>query len=214
MHPRITKNIQQKFEATDKDGYVPDICGIRGRACRRMNDPDGACSMLCTCCALREFAKSKAEYILDHITQENGKWYAEIKKQDGSRENTGDLWGWEGMTYPALQAMLAEYYCIKIPAIKELNLIKRTQNRKIYSITKMSLEDALAYFQRNEVKCEIVRDDRPQYGDFIAVFGYGKLTRCDIAKVIKSNNLLCMFFESAIREDEYKKKHGVNAASE
>jgi hypothetical protein len=35
---------------------------------------------------------------------------------------------------------------------------------------------------------------------------YGKLTRKDIVKTIKENNLLCMFFEGAIRQDEYNKK--------
>lgn len=69
------------------------------------------------------------------------------------------------------------------------------------------IEAVLKYFQENEVICKIIRDDRPSYGDFIAVFGYGKLTRAEIVEVIKKNNLLCMFFEATIRENERK---GVN----
>ena len=68
------------------------------------------------------------------------------------------------------------------------------------------MDEVLEYFKENEVICKKVEDDREDYGDFIAVFGYGKLTRVQIVEHIKKNNLLCMFFESAIRENEYKKK--------
>lgn len=70
----------------------------------------------------------------------------------------------------------------------------------------MDLNDVLKYFQENEVRCKIVKDDRPEYGDFIAVFTYGKLTRKEIADVIRENDLSCMFFEGSIREDEYRKR--------
>jgi hypothetical protein len=68
------------------------------------------------------------------------------------------------------------------------------------------INNVLEYFKKNEVKCKKVEDNRPEYGDFIAIFGYGKLTRNEIAKEIKDNNLLCMFFEGAIRQNEYNKK--------
>lgn len=71
------------------------------------------------------------------------------------------------------------------------------------------INNTLEYFKKNEVICKKVEDNRPQYGDFIAVFGYGKLTRKEITKEIKDNNLLCMFFEGTIRQNEYNKKKGV-----
>lgn len=71
----------------------------------------------------------------------------------------------------------------------------------------MKLEKVLNYFKENEVICKKVEDDREEYGDFIAVFGYGKLTRVEIVERIKKNNLLCMFFDGAIGENERKKKN-------
>jgi hypothetical protein len=71
------------------------------------------------------------------------------------------------------------------------------------------IDNILNYFKENEVKCKKVEDNRKDYGDFIAIFGYGKLTRKEIVKEIKDNNLSCMFFEGAIREDEYNKKRKV-----
>ena len=71
------------------------------------------------------------------------------------------------------------------------------------------IDKVLEYFKKNNVICKKVEDSRPEYGDFIAVFGYGNLTRKEIVKEIAENNLSVMFFESAIREDEYRKKHVV-----
>ena len=65
------------------------------------------------------------------------------------------------------------------------------------------INKVLEHFKENEVKCKKVED---KYGDFIAIFGYGKLTRTEIVKEIKNNNLLCMFFEGSIRQDKYNKK--------
>jgi len=77
-------------------------------------------------------------YVLDRITQENGKWFAEVKKcypgEVFVREHTGDVWGWSGMTYNSLKAMLLEYYEIQIPKVSGLKLIKRTKNRTIYCL--------------------------------------------------------------------------------
>lgn len=70
-----------------------------------------------------------------------------------------------------------------------------------------TIEKILEYLKGKNVRCKIVRDDRPDYGDFIAVFGYGKLSREEITEKIASNDLLCMFFESAIRKDIYDRNH-------
>jgi len=67
------------------------------------------------------------------------------------------------------------------------------------------IDNVLEYFKKNEVICKKVENNRD--GDFIAIFGYGKLTRKEIVKEIKDNNLLCMFFEGTIRRDEYNKKN-------
>lgn len=72
------------------------------------------------------------------------------------------------------------------------------------------IDKVLEYFIKNEVKCKKIEDNREEYGDFIAIFSYGKLTRKEIVKEIKDNDLLCMFFESAIREDEYNKKNKIH----
>ena len=68
------------------------------------------------------------------------------------------------------------------------------------------MDNVLKYFKENEVICKKVEDDREDYGDFIAIFGYGNLTRQEIVTKIKENDLMCIFFESSIREDEFKKK--------
>lgn len=62
----------------------------------------------------------------------------------------------------------------------------------------------LEYFNQNEVKCKVIetRNNEP----CIAIFGYGNLTRVEIAKSISDNNLLCMFFEGCIRKDEERKR--------
>jgi ABC-type Zn uptake system ZnuABC Zn-binding protein ZnuA len=68
------------------------------------------------------------------------------------------------------------------------------------------IDKVVKYFKKNNVKCKKVEDDR---GDFIAIFSYGNITRQEIVKEIKENNLSCMFFEGSIREDEYKKKQEI-----
>lgn len=72
------------------------------------------------------------------------------------------------------------------------------------------IDNVLNYFKENEVKCKKVEDNREDYGDFIAIFGYGKLTRKEIVKEIKDNDLLCMFFEGTIREDDWNKRNKIN----
>lgn len=67
------------------------------------------------------------------------------------------------------------------------------------------IEQVLEYFKSKNVRCKIVRDNRPEYGDFIAIFSYGDMTREQIVNKIKENNLLVMFFESSIREDIFRK---------
>lgn len=66
------------------------------------------------------------------------------------------------------------------------------------------MEEAIRYFKENGVRCKKIEDGNQP---FIAVFGYGRLTRKEIVRVIERNGLLCMFFEGAIREDEYARKH-------
>lgn len=72
VFPIITPERQSAFEAAslagtlelpgaswETDGLrdkVPEICGYYGRACRQMNDDDGANSMICTSCPLAEYA--------------------------------------------------------------------------------------------------------------------------------------------------------------
>jgi len=68
------------------------------------------------------------------------------------------------------------------------------------------IDKAINYFQENGVRCKRVEDDREEYGDTIAVFAYGNLTRKQIVDVIKEKDLTVMFFEKSIREDEYKKR--------
>jgi hypothetical protein len=73
------------------------------------------------------------------------------------------------------------------------------------------MDEVLKYFHDNEVICKKVEDNREEYGDFIAIFGYGRLTRNQIVECVKENNLFCMFFEGAIREKEWKKNHSLGS---
>ncbi|MBP9996946.1 MAG: hypothetical protein KBT19_06675 [Lachnospiraceae bacterium] len=70
------------------------------------------------------------KWTLDHITKENGKWFAELRRHNVNgtsvRVHTGSLWGWNGMSYQSLKATLNEYYNIPIPTISELKLIRFT----------------------------------------------------------------------------------------
>ena len=62
------------------------------------------------------------------------------------------------------------------------------------------IDIVLKYFKENKVKCKKVVNGKEE---FIAIFGYGGLTRSIISNEIKNNDLLCMFFEGAIRKDCY-----------
>ena len=68
------------------------------------------------------------------------------------------------------------------------------------------IDTVVKYLKENNVPCKKVEDDGGDYGDYIAIFGHGDITRKDIVKQIADNNLSCMFFEGSIRENEYKKK--------
>lgn len=72
------------------------------------------------------------------------------------------------------------------------------------------IDTVVKYLQENNVRCKKVEDDREDYGDFIAIFGYGDLAREDIVKQIADYNLSCIFFECSIREDEYNKQKAPN----
>lgn len=56
--PIITNEIQKDFENEKTSGYIPMTCGIHGRACRKMNRPEGANSAHCQSCDLANFAKA------------------------------------------------------------------------------------------------------------------------------------------------------------
>lgn len=72
----------------------------------------------------------------------------------------------------------------------------------------MTIEKILNYFKENQVICKKVKGYGKGCHDFIAIFGYGKLTREEIVECIRKNNLLCMFFEEAIRENNSKMMEG------
>ena len=74
-----------------------------------------------------------------------------------------------------------------------------------------TIEKVAEFFKSHEVKCKVVRDNRQDYGDFIAIFSYGELTREKIVNEIKENRLYCTFFEESIREDLYKRKRAEQA---
>lgn len=56
----ITRTHQQNFEQAALQAgaadTTPEICGCYGRACRRMNDPEGADTALCMDCGLKLYA--------------------------------------------------------------------------------------------------------------------------------------------------------------
>ena len=59
MFAIITKEIQAEFENTCEgvtSAGFPMLCGYCGRACRQMDKPEGANTMLCQGCQLAEFA--------------------------------------------------------------------------------------------------------------------------------------------------------------
>lgn len=60
-HPIITDEIQKDFEGYRPNDYVPNICGIYGRACRKLNESTGANGAICRVCGLRNFAKLREE---------------------------------------------------------------------------------------------------------------------------------------------------------
>ncbi len=53
--PIVTPELQHAFEQTAEDGYIPEICGDRGRACRQMSKTEGANKALCISCPLAKF---------------------------------------------------------------------------------------------------------------------------------------------------------------
>jgi len=59
IYPIVTRERQQAYEyaalqAGNADN-TPSICGYYGRACRKMDDPEGADRCLCHGCALKEY---------------------------------------------------------------------------------------------------------------------------------------------------------------
>ena len=66
----------------------------------------------------------------------------------------------------------------------------------------MTIDETVKYFKAHGVKCKKVEDDRPEYGDFIAIFSYGDLGEKEVMKCIADNNLLCIQFKQAIYKNE------------
>lgn len=77
----------------------------------------------------------------------------------------------------------------------------------------MTINETVKYFKEHGVKCKKIEDDRPEYGDFIAIFSYGDLGEANIIKCIADNNLLCIQFKQSIYEDERKKMMEKNEQS-
>lgn len=60
MFPVVTNEIQKEYEASiteNSKDYIPELCGFHGRACRQMDKEEGANRVLCSDCALAEYAK-------------------------------------------------------------------------------------------------------------------------------------------------------------
>jgi len=74
-------------------------------------------------------------------------------------------------------------------------------------IVSQKIDEVVAYYKSENVSCKKCISDTDDYQDCIAIFSYGNLTREKIMEKIKENNLCVIFFESSIREEEYKKAH-------
>lgn len=63
IYPIVTPERQQAFEQNALQAGVsdttPTICGYYGRACRQMNNPEGANRCLCHGCALKEYCATE-----------------------------------------------------------------------------------------------------------------------------------------------------------
>ena len=67
MFSIIFKEIQADFERQAQNiKYIPQICGICGRACRQMNRAEGANRALCQGCDLCTFAESQQAQKLNY----------------------------------------------------------------------------------------------------------------------------------------------------
>lgn len=77
------------------------------------------------------FAMENKNFKINHITKENGKYFAELKNSS-SRIHTGNVYGWNGLTYKQLSEKLKCDYNVELPKLEDLKLFKQTQSRKIY----------------------------------------------------------------------------------
>lgn len=76
---------------------------------------------------------------LDYIVKENGKYFAHLwdyntcdSVGNPKRQHTGDIYGWNGLSYRALCDNLNKDFNINLPRLKDLTMFKSTQCRKCY----------------------------------------------------------------------------------
>lgn len=75
---------------------------------------------------------------ISQIVKENGKWFAEVINSQNTLEryHTGNLYGWDGLSYNELKKILCTQWGFELPLAKDLVLIKKTRSREIYIVEK------------------------------------------------------------------------------
>ncbi len=122
---------------------------------------------------------------IEHITKENGKWFAEIVFKKGDNHNllryhTSDTLGWDGVSYAELKDFLEKNFAIKIPNISELNLIKKTTAREIYVIRNGIENRLLAVFEEFLTTRNMSLDNDAKQGLISGIVHVVNSTKCDI----------------------------------
>lgn len=122
---------------------------------------------------------------IEHITKENGKWFAEIVFKKGDNHNllryhTSDTLGWDGISYTELKDFLEKNFAIKIPNISELNLIKKTTAREIYVIRNGIENRLLAVFEEFLTTRNMSLDKDAKQGLLSGIEHVVNSTKCDI----------------------------------
>lgn len=75
---------------------------------------------------------------ISQIVKENGKWFAEVINScnHAERYHTGNMYGWNGLSYNELKRVLYSQWGFELPLAKDLTLIKQTGCREIYIVEK------------------------------------------------------------------------------